>query len=255
MADTADVRRQYLLAAGALIVIGLIGYGVVDYTKTFYPGDFRAMLEANPDQNMFVIEQYLKGEINVLTRTTGNEYQRYRLNRDDMCAYESASKLGCYSFKIYYKPLDHIRDRYGYDEYVYLMRKASKISIGSERIGETVIITKQTPLYAYNSKSGSDGFIIEKIVVTQLGAEYSVEYAPGMATRTHKLDLIVTDIRDKGRLPIGFSDDTEACFGNAPDTFCLEWRGMQDAFLNHDYDGQKLIIHFRDFIGTIKLGA
>lgn len=255
MADTAELRRKYLFGAGALVIFGLIAFGVIDYTKSFYPSDFEAMLDANPDQNFFVINQNLKGEINVLSRTNGNDYTRYKITKSETCTYESAALKGCYSFKVSYKPTDAIRKRYGYPEYVNLMRKASLVKLNAIRVGETVIVSKVSQFYAGSTASGSDGALTEKLDVTQLGAEYSVVYVPGMATRIHKLDLVVTDLKKPGKLPIGFADGTTACFGNAPKTYCLEWYGAQNAFDYHEFVNGKLTVHFRDAIGTIRMGV
>ncbi len=234
-------KINYKQVLGAILVISVVGVG------TLYLSDIRWLLSTNPNQNLFVIHHPDKNEINVIQRTQGLSFNRYRVTKDEVCQYQGRNKVACYKWY-----LDYYRT-YGEDQWVRgLWRKSSLISMDVQEDKKQVVVRRITPYYAYNYASGYGGEIIETIFVFQDHTDINVRFEPENKNRLNQLRLKVTDL-DSNVIPFDFGDRTTIRFDDTYN-FVFHWDGSTDLFQRHWTDGEDVELWFKPMKGEIKIG-
>ena len=208
---------------GAILVITVLAGG------TLYSSNIYRMIVANPDKNLFVVSQPDKKEINVIQRTKGYSYNRYKITVDQICQYSTSKLLACYKWDVFSDKL--------------LRRSKADVALKVDETEQRVYAEKTTPF--------KDGVLTEIVTVFQDHTDIKVSFNPNN-NLNHQLIMKVTSLKGSF-IPFDFGDTTSIRFDDVK-KFVFRWDGAVDMFDHHWFDGKILSLYFKSKAGEVNLG-
>lgn len=141
------IKQASPIAGGAIFLLVLFS---VSFLSPYAFDDFWENYNGTP----LLVQR--DNDYHILIPNEHTDYTRYSVRHDWTTVYAKKRIVAKFRYKPYYYKT------YGKDEWIELMRKATKIETNHQQVGNKMLAFKRTPFYAYDYYSGTGGTLTEQ---------------------------------------------------------------------------------------------